>query len=231
MAKAGPSQAVLDQLVPIMVETGYKYRKKNHSFLRHTGPASQEFIVLFDGRGGFVSVTGADWVRFDKLDALSKKLTGTGIHHVAGGGFAQTGVVPRQYDIYDSAYASLTPKQKGAVDPALVHPQERVDAAVRFIVDTHERYVVPLFDRVNSYRALADFLLEGLRGGDVLFPQVPHAIPMALLLAAVLGDDPSEILAHADRCAPIYTGSDIRALVAAMQNAIRQARPEDLLLQ
>lgn len=214
-----------------MVEKGYKYRKKNHSFLRHAGPASQDFMVDFDGRGGFVSVSGSYWVRFDKLDALSKKLTGTGIADVAGGGFAQTGVVPRKYDIYDSAYASLTPKQKGAVDPALVHPQERVDAAVRFIVDTHERYVVPLFERLNSYRALADFLLEGFRGGAVLMPHVPHAIPMALLLAAALGDDPSEILSYADKCAPIYTGRDIRASVSALQNAISQARPEDLLLQ
>lgn len=232
MASPTPSQRVLDQLVPIMTGKGFTYRKTNHRFLRTAGPATQEYTVGFDGRGGLVSVDGGFFVRFAKLAAIFEQAVGAPMGAVAFGGFLQMKIEPYKYDIFVGEYAEMTPKQKGAVDPALVHPQERVDEAVRYVVGNYERHIAPLFDRLSSYRGLAGFLLADTPG-VTWTPGAPHAdraIPMALLLAAALDDDPADILAYAEQAAPIYKGSDIRGLVARTQLFISQAQPGELLL-
>jgi hypothetical protein len=61
----------------------------------------------------------------------------------AFGGFLQLGIKPYEYDIFVDEYAAMTPKETGAVDPALVHPQERVDEAVRYVVETYEGHIAP----------------------------------------------------------------------------------------
>lgn len=232
MANPTPSQRVLDQLIPIMAGKGFTYRKTYHRFLREVGPASQEFSVNFDGRGGLVSVDGGFAVRFAKLAALFEKAIGSTMGSGAVGNFSVLDITPYKYDIFVDEYAGLTPKQKGAVDPMLVHPQERVDEAVRYLVGNYETQVDPLFDRLSSYRGLAGFLLADTPG-VTWTPGAPHAaraIPMALLLAAALDDDPADILAYVEQAAPIYKGSDIRDLVARTQRFISEAQPGELLL-
>lgn len=215
-----------------MTGKGFTYHKKNHAFRRTAGPASQEFSVDFDGRGGLVSVGGGFSVRFVKLEALFEKAVGSVMSAAAFGGFLQLGVDPYKYDLFDDEYAAMTPKEKGSVDPALVHPQERVDEAVRYVVGTYERHVAPVFDRLSSYRGLSGFLRRGTPGVPWTpgGPHAAHAIPMALLLAASLNDDPADILTYAEQAAPIYTGFDIRDLVARTQLFVSQAQPGELLL-
>lgn len=232
MAVHSPSQRVLEQLVPIMEERGFAYRKKGHSFLRTIGPANQEFHVDFDGRGGLVSVGGGFSVRFVKFEALTNKALGCKLGAAAVAGFLQMGIDPYKYDIFADDYADLTPKQKGAIDPELVHPQARVDEAVRYVVGNYEQYVAPVFDRLTSYRELADYLKAG-RGTNGWTPERQHPsseIPMALLLAASLQDDPTDILAYAEQVAPTYTGRDVAGQIARIQHFVSQASPEDLLL-
>ncbi|HEX6372860.1 MAG TPA: hypothetical protein VF006_28315 [Longimicrobium sp.] len=215
-----------------MTGKGFTYHKKNHVFRGTAGPASQEFLVDFDGRSGLVSVGGGFSVRFSKLEVLFEKAVGSAMGAGAFGGFSQMGIEPYKYDIFVNEYAAMTPKEKGSVDPALVHPQERVDEAVRYVVETYDTHVAPLFDRLSSYRGLSEFILRGTPG-VTWTPGAPHAaraIPMALLLAAALKDDPAEILAYAEQAAPIYTGFDIRDLVARTQRFISQAQPGELLL-
>lgn len=232
MTNPTPSQRVLEQLIPIMTGKGFTYHKKNHVFRRTAGPASQEFRVSFDGRGGLVSVGGGFTVEFVKLGILCEKAFGSAFSAGAFGGFQELGVNPYVYDIFVDEYAAMTPKEKGSVDPALVHPQERVDGAVRYVVEAYEGHIAPLFDRLSSYRALSEFILRGTPGVTWTrgAPHPANAIPMALLLAASLGDDAAEILAYAEQAAPIYTGYDIRDVVARTQRFISQAQPGELLL-
>ncbi len=188
MAENTPSQRVLAQFIPLMAAQGFTYRKKNNAFSRKVEQATHHFQVGFDGRGGLVSTDASIYVTYDQIDAICGKAYGCdGEYRVAGGGLSQLGYQPSSYSIYVDEYAALTPREKGTVDPALVHPQERVDGAVRYLIHAYDTLADPLFRQLRTHRDLAD---RWMHGKEPLFKYRIDRIHIVQLLSAGLGDDP-----------------------------------------
>lgn len=233
MAESAPSQRVLEQLIPLMSAKGFAYRKKSHVFWRKVEQATHQFRVGFNGRGGFVSTDASIFVNYDQLDALCEKVYGCkGEYRVAGGDLLNSNYEPWQYNIFVSKYSALTPREKGAVDPALVHPQERIDGAVRFLIEAYDKLAEPLFRQLHTHRQLADMWLQDREPleGYRLALHGTNRITIAPLLSAGLGDDPGWARADVDRVltqCPLRL--DLAEKVEKLRRFIDASDPADLL--
>jgi len=214
-----------------MTDRGYNYTKTWHVFKKPFAHGVFEYSVYFDGRGGLLTLDSAFFVRFTKLEALYKKATGKGCTWTVGAGLNNAGAKKTHYNVYESTYAGLTPKQKSLIDPELVHPQKRVEEAVAFLLDAHEQLAQPFFDNVATYRQLSDLLVDGLRGNLDSFKYFfirPEKLVMALLLARALGDDPSELYEIAGKDKRLLVDPD--GLIRKAASFLGTASPADLLL-
>ncbi len=231
IASTPPSQRVLDLFVPRMTDLGYKYTKKWHRFKKPFAHGVFEYCVYFDGRGGLLTLDSAFFINFTKLEALYKKATGTGCAWTVGATLWNAGAKETRYEVYESTYGGLTPKEKSLIDPELVHPQKRVEEAVMFLLDVHDQFAQPFFDRMATYRQLSDLLFDGLRGNRDSFRYffiTPQKLAMALLLARALGDDPSELYEIAAKDKRLSVDPD--GLMRKTASFLETASPADLLL-
>lgn len=202
-----------------MEAMGYRYRKTDNIFSKTNGEAVDRFSVSFDGRGGLVSVNGGFSVLLPKVETLLAKAFKPRYSWSAGASFLNAGAKPHQYDLFVMEYAELTPKQKAAIDPDLVHPQERIDEARACLLDIHERHARKLFEQVTTARALYDLMLDAMRG-DVwamrMSVQLPVAMRNALVLGAALGLDTNDIYRYAE-------AYDVRYKTQFATNSVREA--------
>lgn len=234
IATTPPSKRVLELLSPRMADLGYSYKKTWHRFIKPFAHGTLEFWTSFDGRGGLLSVDGGFFVHFSKLETLCEKALGEKRSWTVGASFGNARVKPRSYDVFVSEYAALTPKEKALIDPELVHPQERVEGAVAFLLDAHERYALPLFGKVPTYSQLLDFLLDGLRGNEETYRYFyigPDTLAMAMLLMGALGKEPGELYGIADaydtRCAAPRARSQLEKAAKFLESA----SAEELMLE
>jgi hypothetical protein len=199
-----PSQRLLSLVVPKMEAMGYRYRKTGNLFSKTNGETIDQFSLSFDGRGGLVSVDGAFAVILPKVEALLAKAFGANHPWSAGASFGNAGIKPHLYDLFVMEYAALTPKQKAAVDPDLIHPQVRIEGGLAYVLDVHEQHACKLFQKVSTPRELYDLMLDAMRG-DIWSRQMSHFLPTAmrnsLVLGAALGLDTQEIYRFAEEYA------------------------------
>lgn len=194
MSQPTPSDRLLALFVPWMAERGFTYRKKDHRFRRPFAHGHQDFMLEFDGRGGFVTVTARFQVEFTELAERQARLglpewqLFRGLNHTAAGS-------RYYYDLYLGEYMNMTPRQRKGITSETTHPQERIEEGVRFLQDAYMAHVQPVFDAVQTERQLADAYLQCLRGKkDFMCPHPGFVIVFALLLAERLGDDMGELL-------------------------------------
>lgn len=224
MAENTPSQRVLAGFAPFMVAEGFTYRKKNNEFSRKVEHATHHFQVGFDGRGGLVSTNAHVFVTYDEIDSMCNKAFGCdGQWRVASRGSTSAG----RYDIYVEEYAALTPREKGKIDPALIHPQERVDGAVSSLINTYLTVAAPLFERLETHRQLADMWMEETGFGSRI-----DRIRMVQLLSAGLGDDPGWANTEVeDLLAMLPLRRDLAASMEKLRIFIASSNPDELLFK
>jgi hypothetical protein len=184
-----------------MEAMGYRYRKTENIFSTTNGEAVDRFSLSFDGRGGLVSVSGAFSVILPDVEALLARAFPPKYLWSAGASFLNAGVKPHRYDLFVMKYAKLTPKQKAAVDPDLIHPHERIEAALAYLLDAHEQHARKLFEKVTTARDLYDMMLDAMRGDAWsmrMSVQLATAMRNALVLGTALGLDTKAIHRYAE---------------------------------
>lgn len=122
--------------------------------------------------------------------------------------------------------------EKSLIDPELVHPQQRIEEAVTFILSAHEHYALPLFESVPTYRQLASYLFDGLRRNQPAYRYVCVSgwrLALILVLVRMLGDDPAELYAIADAYDAYAPPEPARRWMAKV-DSLYQASPADFRL-
>jgi hypothetical protein len=112
----------------------------------------------------------------------------------------------------------MHPLERSGIPSEVIHPQERIHACVRFLRDAHERYAVPIFQRLQTVEQLSEFLGEYIRAGcsGRCRPLPDNAVYLWLLAAGTLGDDLDEIIALAKGIKSSYVGHDVDSSVQAV---------------
>jgi len=203
---------------------GYAYRKSHHRFQKEFAHGKYEYSLMFDGRSGLVGVDAGFFVHFDALQKQFKKVLGYDCLWSAGATLLNAGANPWKFWLNEDRFAAMSPQERAVYAPEAIHPQTRMEACVEFLIDSHARYAVPLFQRLQSYRDLADFYKEYRINGYTgrCRPLAENVIYLSLLLATQLGDDPSEIVASAKGMKSGYVGHDVDALIqTALQHGGR----------
>src|SRR5262245_14932310 len=194
-AKQKPSDRLLELLVPLMAQEGFTYRKARHSFEKAFPHGRYAYWVMFSGRGGLVTVDGGFFVHFDALERQFEDVMGRRCPWSAGASLLNAGADPWQFWLFDQQFASLTIKERAAYASEVVHPQERIEAGVQFLLGAYRSVALPFFQRFRTHRDLADFYADFRRSGYTgrCRPLTENVMYLSLLLAASLGDDSEEI--------------------------------------
>ncbi len=229
MAENTPSKRVLAQLIPLMAKQGFTYLKKYNTFSRKVEQATHHFLVGFDGRGGLVSTDAFFFVTYDQIDAICGKAYDCKGDFRVAGGLSELSHTKASYDIFVEEYAGLTPREKGKVDPALVHPQERIDGAVRFLIHIYDTVAEPLFRQLRTHRDLADMWMHGK---IPLFKYRIDRVRIVQLLSAGLGDDPGWANAEVeDLLAMCPLRTDLAADMEKLRHFMATSDPATLLFK
>jgi hypothetical protein len=210
-----PAERLLDLLVPLMEREGYAYRKSNHRFQKPFAHGNHEYWLMFDARGGLVGVDAGFYVRFETLEKHFKKALGFAVPWTAGATLLNAGANPWKYFLNEDRFAAMTPQERSGLPSDVVHPQARIEAAAQFLMDAHRQFALPLFERLQGYRQLADFYREYMASGFIgrCRPMAHNVVYLSLLVAASLGDDPKDIVTAAKGLSSLPGGQDVDASV------------------
>jgi len=214
-----PSERFLAQFVPLMEQQGYAYRKSQHRFVKRFAHGDQEYSLTFDARGGLTGVSAGFFIYFRALEGEFKKAVGYMCPWSAGATLLNAGAKPWMLWLNEDRFAAMTPKQRAEFPSEVIHPQRRIDDAVRTFADTHARYAVPFFEKLQTYRQLFDFYLEHIRNGFTgrCRPLPANVIYLSLLLAAMLGEKDDEIVKASKGVVSVIAGQDVPATVQAVK--------------
>lgn len=209
-----PAERLLERIVPLMEREGYVYRKSNHRFLKAFPCGKYEYSLTFDGRAGLVGVDAGFFVHFDALQKQFKKVLGYECGWSAGATLLNARADPWKFWLNDERFATMSPHELAAVPSDVVHPPSRIDAAVQFLADAHTRHAVPFFQKLQTYRDLADFYREYRCNGYTGYcrPMPENVVYLSLFVAASLGDDLDEIVASAQGMKSHIAGQDVDAV-------------------
>ena len=217
-AQQTPTERLLAIFVPLMESEGYTYRKTHHRFIKKFAAGTHEYSLTFDGRSGLVTVDAGFFVHFDALEKQFKKTIGYACPWSAGAALLNAGASPWNYFLFEDRFAAMRPSERSGIPSEAIHPQERLQACVRFLQDAHTRYAVPVFQSLQTIRQLADFLGEYIRKGCSArcrpLPEI--AVYLWLLAAGTLGDDLEEIVALAKGIKSGYVGQDVDSSVQSV---------------
>jgi len=226
-----PADRLLELFVPIMAQEGYTYRKRHHRFDKAFACGRYEYSLRFDGRGGVVAVDAAFLVHFDSLERRFKDVLGFECPWSAGATLLNAGADPWKFWLFDQQLSGLPLKERAGYSSELVHPQSQIEAGVQFLVEAYRKFAVPLFQRLQTYRDLADFYAnsrtDGFTGRCLPLPEI--TVYLSLLVAASLGEDLKAIVAAAKGMESIFVGDDVDALVKSVLKYIKAADPSKLL--
>jgi hypothetical protein len=205
-----------------MEQKGYAYRKTNHRFLSAFPHGKYEFSLALDGRGGLVGVSAGFFVHFEALEKQFKKALGYACPWSAGATLLNAGANPWNYFLNEDRFAAMSPEERAGLPSDVIHPQERVQACVQFLLDAHAQYAVPLFQKLQDFRQLADFYREYIQSGcsGRCRPLAENVIYLWLLVAASLGDNLDEIAASAKGMKSAYVGHDVDSKVQTVRKHI-----------
>jgi hypothetical protein len=217
-----PAERLLDLFVPLMEREGYAYRKSNHRFQKPFRHGTHEYWLMFDGRGGLVGVDAGFFVRFEALEKHFQQALGSESWS-AGATLLNARANPWKYWLNEERVAAMTPKERSALPPDVVHPQSRIEAGVQFLMDAHRQHALPLFAQLQTYRQLADFYREYIKSGysGRCRPLALNVVGLALLAAAALGDDLEEIIASTKAPGSYVAGSAVDSLVETVTKYVR----------
>jgi hypothetical protein len=226
-----PSERLLDLLVPVMEREGYSYRKSNHRFLKTFPHGTDEFSLIFDGRGGLVAVDAGFFIQYTSLKKVFKRILGHECPWQAGASLLNAGANPWNFFLFEDRYASMTPQERSGLPADEIHPDRKLDACVQFLTATHANYAVPLFQQLQSYRQLLDFYREYLTAGcqGRCRPLAENVVYLSLILAAFLGDNLDEIAAFSQGMGSVYVGHSVAANVQKILDFIRANDAKKLL--
>jgi hypothetical protein len=213
-----PTERLLAIFVPLMESEGYTYRKTHHRFIKKFAAGTHEYSLMFDGRSGLVAVDAGFFIHFDALEKHFKKALGYMCPWSAGATLLKAGANPWKHFLFEDRFASMQPTERSGIASDVIHPPARLQTAVRFLLDAHAQYAVPLFRTLQSVRQLADFLGEYIRNGCTArcrpLPEI--AVYLWLLAAGTLGDDLEEIVELAKGIGSGFVGHDVNASVQSV---------------
>jgi hypothetical protein len=214
-----------------MEREGYTYRKSYHRFEKAFQFGKYEYTVTFDGQGGLVAVGAGFFVHFDSLERQYKNILGYECPWSAGATLLNAGASPWKFWLFDERFGSMTIKQRAGYAPEVVHPQKRIEAGVRFLLEAHECYAIPFFQKLQSYRDLANFYKEYRENGYIgdCRPLAENVVYLSLLVGAFLGGDLRDIVESAKGMESIYVGEDVASSVRTVLKHIESADPNKLL--
>jgi hypothetical protein len=217
-AQQTPTERLLAIFVPLMENEGYAYRKTHHRFIKKFPAGTHEYSLRFDGRSGLVTVDAGFFVHFDALEKHTKKALGYMCPWSAGATLLNAGANPWNYFLFEDRFATMQPAERSGIASEVIHPEARLQEAVRFLLDAHTRYALPLFRGLQTVRHLADFLGEYIRNGCTARcrPLPETAVYLWLLAAGTLGDDLKEIVELAKGIGSGYVGHDVNASVQSV---------------
>lgn len=217
-AQQTPTERLLAIFIPLMESEGYTYRKTHHRFIKKFAAGVHEYSLTFDGRSGLVAVDVGFFVHFDALEKQFKKALGYLCPWSAGATLLDAGANPWNYFLFEDRFAAMQPAERSGIPSDVIHPQARLQACVRFLLEAHTRYTVPLFRGLQTVRQLADFLGEYIRNGCSARcrPLPETAVYLWLLAAGTLGDDLEEIVELAKGIRSGYVGPDVDSSVQSI---------------
>jgi hypothetical protein len=226
-----PAERLLNLFVPLMERPGYAYRRSGHRFQRAFRHGTFEYCLQFDGRGGFVGVDAGVFVHFEALERQFENALGYACPWSAGAMLLNAGANPWKFWLNEDRYATMSPKERSAIPSDVIHPQWRIQASVDFLMEAHAQFAEPLFQRLQTYRQLADFYLEYIRNGfsGRCRPFPENVIYLSLLVGASLGDDLEEIVAAANAIRSNVLGHDVNAKVQVIKKYIDATDLKSLL--
>ncbi len=206
-----PTDRLLASLIPAMEREHYTYRKANHRFLKPFAHGRYEFSLSFDGRGGLVTVRAGFFVHFDAILRHYKRVLGHPCPWAAGATLLNAGADPWQFWLFDERFAALTPHERSGYPPEAIHPDSRIEAGARFLEDAHTGYAVPFFQRLQTYRQLADFYREFLQEGGVgrCRPSAESVVYLSLILAHRFGEEWEKIASFSRGIESAYAGRSV----------------------
>lgn len=196
MMSNSPSDRLLESFLPRMEKEGYTYRKTGQRFIKSFAYGTHECWLTFDGRGGLVSVEPAFFVRFAELEKQFKKALGYECSWSAGGTLLNLGGNPWKYWLFEEQYASLSPTERAGLESDVIHPPARIQGGVEFLMQAHTEFALPLFQKLETYKELAEYYQHYVRNGFVGrgYPSADKVIYLSLIIASFLGDDGEEVL-------------------------------------
>jgi hypothetical protein len=226
-----PTDRLLALFIPFMEQEGYAYRKSNHRFLKPFSCGKYEFSLTFDGRGGFVTVTSGFFVHFDAVLKQFKKIFGYACPWTAGATLLNAGANPWHFWLFDERFAAMSPQERSGVSSEVIHPASRIEAGDHFLKHAHGTYAAPFFQRLQTYRQLADFYREYLQSGGVARcrPLPENAVYLSLILAACLGDRFEEIVAFSQGVGSYCVGHNVASNVQAVLDYVRSNDLTDIV--
>jgi len=129
-----------------------------------------------------VAVDAAFLVHFDSLERRFKDVLGFECPWSAGATLLNAGADPWKFWLFDQQLSGLPLKERAGYSSELVHPQSQIEAGVQFLVEAYRKFAVPLFQRLQTYRDLADFYANSRTDG-VYWPLFAsarnHRVPVA----------------------------------------------------
>jgi hypothetical protein len=226
-----PTERLLNAFIPLMQGEGYEYRKTNHRFLKPFVLGKHEFSLRFDGRGGLVAVGACFFVHFEALLKQLKKILGQACPWSAGGTLLMAGADPWKFWLFDEKFAEMTIQERSGFPSDEIHPESRIQSGARFLLDAHNKYALPFFEKLQTYEELAEFYREYL-DSDCTGQCRPHAeyvLYLSLILAACLGNETEPIERHGDKLKSALVRQDIDSNVQKVLAYIRSTDVTQML--
>ncbi len=226
-----PAVRLLELFLPAMEREGYAYRKSNHRFHKTFPHGRYEYWLMFDARGGLVGVDAGFFVRFEALEQQFKKALGYDCSWCAGADLLNAGANPWKHWLNEDRFAAMTPHERSGIPSDVIHPPSRIEAGVQFLMEAHRQFALPLFQRLQTYRQLAEFYREYIRNGysGRCRPVAYNVVCLSLLVAAALGDDLDEIIASTKAPNSYVAGQQVDSLMQTVRKYIESNDLKKLL--
>lgn len=142
------------------------------------------------------------------------------------------GAEPWKYDIFTQPYDGMTPREKKGISSMVIHPQERVESAIEFLIQAFELHAQPMFQQMESYRQVIDDGMLHLRSVPCRFDLrgLECRIGYLFLLHLHFGGDNDELIALARKIVPPYRAADLEKTISSLQAFAASADPATFAL-